>query len=91
MSSRPLFDARANVQLLARCILLLRVSINLAQQAHAAGTTRRLRRALRTARGGATRRCNRRTARTHGASHRSATRATRPDPTVRANDGESSR
>lgn len=51
MSSRSLYDARANVQLLARCILLLGVSINLAQGAHAAGTTRRLRRALRTARG----------------------------------------
>ena len=51
MSSGSLYDAWANVHLLARCILLLRVSINLAQQAHATGTARRLRRALRTARG----------------------------------------
>lgn len=50
MSDRSAHGARANAQLLARCILLLRLSISLAQQAHATSTSRRLRRALRTAR-----------------------------------------
>ncbi len=50
MSSASLFDARASAELLARCVFLLRLSIDLAQRAHATGTARRVRRALRTAR-----------------------------------------
>mgnify|MGYP006994439871 CR=1 FL=1 len=51
MSSACLFDARATAELLARCVFLLRLSVDLAQRAHATGTAHRVRRALRTARG----------------------------------------
>lgn len=48
MSQRP--RGARKVQLLARCVRLAQASVELAKQAHAAGTARRLRRALRTAR-----------------------------------------
>ena len=48
MSKRP--QGAPKVQLLARCVRLAQASVELAKQAHAAGTARRLRRALRTAR-----------------------------------------
>ena len=51
MSSASLFDARANAKLLARCVFLLRLCIDLAQRAHATGTARRVRRALHAAHG----------------------------------------